>query len=136
MLYLASFNRRLRSLRDEQRLSTEDVAGLCQVDEELVRCWECEDGSRRCFPNIDQLLMLCYRTQTPLERLLSLDDLGGGDQLELPGLSADDSDLGKAVDELQQALVSTLPDPDERKLLRRYRAATAENRRLILQLLS
>lgn len=136
MRYLSSFNQRLRLLREERGLTEADVAELCQVDEQLARCWESTDSAQRCFPNIDQLLVLCYRTQTSLERLLDVDELTGGGQLELPGLSMDESDLAKAVDELQQEFLKKLPDAEEQKLLKRFRAASSENKRLILQLLS
>jgi transcriptional regulator with XRE-family HTH domain len=136
MRYLSSFNRRLRLLRDEQCLSESDVAELCQVDEQLVRRWESSDSIQRCFPNLDQLLVLCCRTRTPLERLLDLDELMTGGQLELPGLTTDESDLGKAIDDLQREIMERLPGAEERELLKRFRAANAENRRLILQLLS
>lgn len=136
MRYLSSFHRRLRYLRDEQHLSEGDVAEVCGVDEQVVRLWESPDAGQRGFPTVDQLLTLCFRTHTPLERLLDVEPDGGNDQLELPGLSVDESDLGKALDELQRQIGRWLPDTQERELLRRFRMADAENQRLILQLLT
>lgn len=135
MQCLSSFNLRLRNLRAERSLTEADVAEKCQVDEQLVRRWESADNSLRCFPNIDQLLALCYRTQTPLECLIDADELNGG-QLELPGLAMDESDLGKALDELHQELSRRLPNSQEKALLQRFRLAGPDKQRLILQLLA
>lgn len=135
MRYLATFNHRLRALREQQCLSEGDIAYLCQVDEQLVRRWESIDSALRCFPNIDQLVTLCYRTRTPLEQLLALDGVCIDGQLELPGLAPDGSDLGSVVDELQREVSIRLPHAQERKLLDRFRAADPESQRLILQLL-
>ncbi|QCF25833.1 helix-turn-helix transcriptional regulator [Hydrocarboniclastica marina] len=136
MRYLSSFNRRLRHLRDVQSLSENDVAHMCQVDENLIRCWETTDAAQRCYPTIDQLLTLCFRTRTPLERLLDGDALAAEGQLELPGLCEDTGDLTSSVDELQREVTARMPSSEEMLLLKRFRATDPENRRLIIELLA
>lgn len=136
MRYLSSFNHRLRQLRDVRCLSESDVALMCDVDEHLVRCWETGNAAQRCFPSIDQLLTLCFKTQTPLHRLLDDEAMASENQLELPGLAADQVELDATIDELQREVSARLPSLEEWQLLKRFRAADAENRRLILDLLT
>lgn len=57
-------------------------------------------------------------------------------QLELPGLAFSNSeDLTVALDELEQEIERFQLSEEERELLRRYRKATEDNRRMVLQLL-
>ncbi|KPQ30416.1 MAG: hypothetical protein HLUCCX14_02345 [Marinobacter excellens HL-55] len=57
-------------------------------------------------------------------------------QLELPGLAFSSSeDLTVALDELEQEISRIQLSDEERELLRRFRKATEDNRRMVLQLL-
>lgn len=136
MRYLQTFNRRLRQIREAGRLSRWDVAQICNVDEARVMSWEAADARQRSYPGVTELLDLCIRTETPLEDLLDLDDPDGGGQLELPGLAfSNTDDLTEALRELEQEINRVQLSEEEGKLLRRFRNTTAENRRLILQIL-
>lgn len=135
MRYLQSFNRRLRQVRDQSRLSLWDVAHMCGVEEAQVESWEAVDARQRSYPNIGQLLDFCFRSETPLEHLIDIEETSDG-QLELPGLSFSNSDdLTSALKELEQEINRVQLSDDEVELLRRFRSATAENRRMILQIL-
>lgn len=137
MRYLQSFNRRLREFRDARRLTDSDVAALLRVDEAIIRYWEMEDERKRTYPSIDNLLDLCLKTETPLEHWLDLDGIPNGTQLDLPGLAmAEESDLGPLLEQLQLEMLRLIPSEEEKELLRRFRRTSAENRRLILQLMS
>ncbi|MGB1836402.1 MAG: hypothetical protein ACPHZA_15535 [Marinobacter adhaerens] len=57
-------------------------------------------------------------------------------QLELPGIALDKSDeLLESLDELEQVLEKVQLTTEEAELLRRFRRTSAENRRMILQIL-
>lgn len=57
-------------------------------------------------------------------------------QLELPGIALDKSDdLLLSLDELEEELERVRLSTEEMELLRRFRRTTAENRRMILQIL-
>ncbi|MEE3169769.1 MAG: hypothetical protein VX324_06535 [Pseudomonadota bacterium] len=62
---------------------------------------------------------------------------GDDGQLELPGIALDRSDeLLESLEELEDVLDKVQPTAEEVELLRRFRRTTAENRRMILQLLA
>jgi len=57
-------------------------------------------------------------------------------QLELPGIALDKSDeLLESLDELEQVLEKVQLTTEEAELLCRFRRTSAENRRMILQIL-
>ncbi|WP_421863914.1 hypothetical protein [Marinobacter adhaerens] len=57
-------------------------------------------------------------------------------QLELPGIALDKSEeLLESLDELEQVLDKVQLTTEEAELLRRFRRTSAENRRMILQIL-
>ncbi|PTB94369.1 hypothetical protein C9974_04935 [Marinobacter sp. B9-2] len=57
-------------------------------------------------------------------------------QLELPGIALDKSDeLLETLAELEEALEKVQLTGEEMELLRRFRRTSAENRRMILQIL-
>ncbi|WP_375169895.1 XRE family transcriptional regulator [Marinobacter sp.] len=135
MRYLQTFNRRLRQIREHGRLSRWDVAQICGVEEAQVKSWEATDVRQRGYPGITELLDFCIRTETPLEDLIDLEEQGDG-QLELPGLAFSNSDdLTVALKELEQEINRVQLSDEETELLRRFRNASAENRRMILQIL-
>lgn len=136
MRYLQSFNRRLRHIRQAGQLSLADVATMCGVDEDRVRSWEASDARLRSYPGVAELLDFCLKTETPLEQLLDMDDDGDSGQLELPGLAFSNSDdLSVVLKELEQEINRVQLSEDEAELLRRFRKTTAENRRMVLQIL-
>lgn len=136
MHYLQNFNRRLKEIREAGRLSRWDVAQMCGVDEDRVKSWEAADPRYRTYPGVSELLDLCLRSNTPLERLLDLSEEGDCGQLELPGLAFSNSDdLTLALTELEREIERAQLSGDELELLRRFRKASEDNRRMLLQLL-
>lgn len=136
MRYLQTFNRRLRQIRETGQLSCGDVAEMCGVDEARVVSWEAIDARHRAWPGVTELLDFCLKTETPLEDLLDLDDVGDTGQLELPGLAfSQGDDLSTALKELEQEISRIQLSEEEMELLRRFRKTSGENRRMILQIL-
>jgi transcriptional regulator with XRE-family HTH domain len=136
MRYLQSFHRRLRQIRDKSQLTREDVASICHVGEDRVAGWEAEDSQQRTYPGVTELLDLCIRTETAMDELLDLDDTGDTGQLELPGLTfTRGDDLSTALKQLEQEIQRVQLSDEEAELLRRFRKTSAENRRMILQIL-
>lgn len=136
MRYLQTFNRRLRQIREDGRLSRWDVAQMCGVEEARVRSWEASDAGQRNYPSVTELLDFCMRTDTPLDVLLDLEDPGNGGQLELPGLAFSNSDdLSVAIKQLEQEINRVQLSEEEVELLRRFRNTSTENRRMILKIL-
>lgn len=136
MRYLQTFNRRLRQMREAGRLSCQDVAEICGVEEAQVISWEASDARQRTYPDVSALLDFCIKTDTPLENLLDLTEPGDGGQLELPGLAFSNSDeLSIALKELEHQINRVQFSEEEAELLRRFRKTTADNRRMILQIL-
>ncbi|MEX2474889.1 helix-turn-helix transcriptional regulator [Marinobacter sp.] len=136
MRYLQTFHRRLRQMREAGHLSREDVAHMCGVDDARVISWEASDARQRSYPGVTELLDLCIRTDTPLEQLLDLEAGGDSGQLPLPGLAfSNNDDLGAALTELEKELSRVQLTDEEVELLRRFRKASDENRRMILQIL-
>lgn len=136
MRYLQSFHRRLRQLREFGQLSRSDIAEICGVDEARVARWEASDANRRLYPAVDELMDLCLRTETSLDALLDIEDAADEGQMELPGLTfSNGQDLTDALNQLERELDRAQPTEEEAELLRRFRNSSAENRRLVLQIL-
>ena len=136
MRYMKSFHRRLKHLRDTRQMSVSDVAQLCEVDERRVASWESDTPKNRSYPEIDELMDLCLKTETPLDALLDFEDAPDAGQMELPGLTfTTDTDLTKALETLEREMDRLKLNEEEVEMLRRFRKATAENRRMIVQLL-
>lgn len=136
MRYLQSFHRRLRQIRETAQLTREDVASICSVDEATVAGWEAADIRQRAWPGVTELLDLCLHTDTALDEVLDLDDTGDTGQLELPGLTfSRGQDLFTALKQLEQEIQRVQLSDDEAELLRRFRKTSAENRRMVLQIL-
>lgn len=134
--YLKRFNHLLVRFRDEQRLSQEDVAKLCLVDASVVKAWEHSDHTKRCYPTLDNLLDLCFKTSTPLESFVEIPGDASAQQLDLPGLTEiDEADLADTLTQLDKELDKLIPAKDEMELLRRFRKSDKQNQELILQLI-
>lgn len=136
MRYLQSFYRRLRQIRENAQLTREDIASICGVDEATVAGWEVADSRQRAYPGVTELLDFCLRTDTALDEVLDLDDTGDTGQLELPGLTfSRGDDLATALKQLEQEVRRVQLTDEEAELLRRFRKTSAENRRMVLQIL-
>lgn len=136
MRYMQSFYRRLRQLREFGQLSRSDIAELCGVDEARVSRWESSDPRQRLYPEVDQLMDLCLKTETSLDALLDIDESTDEGQMELPGLTfSNGQELAAALSQLEQELERVQPSEEEAELLRRFRNSSLENRRLVLQIL-
>ncbi|PAV24798.1 helix-turn-helix protein [Tamilnaduibacter salinus] len=136
MRYLTTFNRRLEALRQKQSLSISDLARMIDVDDSRVRSWEQPDSKQRCVPNVEELMDLCFATGTSLDSLLDLEDGDDAGQMELPGLTfSEGNDLSRVLETLEREVRRLQPSEEEVELLRRFRNATPESRRMILQLL-
>src|SRR5690554_7863792 len=92
MRYLQSFHRRLRQLRQTGQLSLADVANMCGVDEARVGSWEAIDPKQRSYPGVSELLDVCLKSETPLDQLLDMDDVGDIGRLELHSLEFSNRD--------------------------------------------
>jgi len=137
MKYLKSFNHRLAEQRRRHKLTPEDVAVICGVDVQVVLSWESPYESQRTYPSADNLIDLCVRAGLRLEKLIDLDFSPVHlKQFELPGLGlSEEPDLGRSLDELQDAIETLLPTEEERELLKGFRHANAEKKRRVLELL-
>ena len=140
MKYLGRFNKQLRHFRDGRKLSVLDISKICLVDPSVVEAWEEATENRRCYPTLENILDLCFKTGTALEYFIEAPDPCHTVQLELPGLAfAEDSDLDKSLEQLGDALSSLIPNiPNEveQELLRRFRKSDKQSRELILQLIA
>ena len=136
MRYLQSFHRRLRQIRETGDLTREDIASICSVSESTVAGWESVDSRQRLYPSVTELLDLCLRTETAVDEVLDLDDTGDTGQLELPGLAfSRGDDMSTALKKLEQEIQRVQLSDEEAELLRRFRRTSAENRRMVLQIL-
>lgn len=137
MKYLGRFNKQLRQFRESRKLSISDIAKICLVDPSVVEAWEEATANRRCYPTLENILDLCFKTGTALEYFIESADHSQTPQLELPGLTwSEESDLGKSLEQLGDALSRLMPNEVEQELLRRFRKSDRQNRELILQLIA
>ena len=136
MKYLKSFNYRLAEQRRRHKLTPEDVAVICSVDVGVVLSWESPYESQRTYPSADHLIDLCVKAGLRLEKLIDMDFSPNHlKQFELPGLGlTDEPDLGRSLDELQDAIENLLPTEEERELLMRFRKASAEQKQRVMGL--
>lgn len=137
MKYLKQFNQQLKKVRQARHLSYADVAEFCLVDPLVVESWEAESGELRCYPSLDNLLDLCFKTGMPLESFVDVPKLNKGHQLDLPGIGVNEpADLGESLTELGKQIERLIPSDDEMELLKRYRKSDAQSKELILQLIA
>ncbi len=109
---------------------------MCGVEEDLVLRWEALEPKHRSYPGVAELLDLCVKTETPLEQMLDMNEGADADQLELPGLVVSNGDgLAEALKELEQELERVQLSDEDIEILRRFRKASTDNRRMVLQLL-
>ena len=134
--YLTHFNVQLKRFRERQHLSIEKVADYCLVDPSVVEAWESENAGQRCYPSLDNLLDLCFKTGASLEIFVNLPDSMNSEQLDLPGLAMmEEGDLSETLSALDEQLDKLIPSKDEMELIRKYRKSNQQNRELILQLI-
>lgn len=136
MKYLKSFSKQLRFFRETHKLSLNDVANLCNVDESVVGAWE-QGGPNLVYPSLENLLDICFKTGASLEYFLDVPTQGELPQLELPGfvVSSDPDDLSETLNALDKEIDAVLPKEQELELLKRFRKSDEQNRSLILQLM-
>lgn len=134
MRYMQSLNRRLRLVREDRKLSVSELAQLCGLEEHRLLAWESADPRRRAYPSVDELMDLCFRTETALEEWLDLADGQEAGQLELPGLAfGDGNELTHALVELEAVIARLQPGGDEVELLAAFRKASSETRRAVMR---
>lgn len=136
MKYLNDFHKRLSAYRQDNKLSPESIAEICDVDGKTVLSWESEDLSSRTYPNLPQVIDLCVALKVTLDAFIDIRDAEGG-QLELPGLRfIEEGDISGSLEILDKEIEKILPSSQEVELLRRFRKSDEENRRLIIQLMN
>lgn len=124
-------------MRETRRLSHQDIAAFCLVDPLVVESWETQDNELRCFPSLDNLLDLCFKTGTTLESFIDIPAPPVAKQLGLPGINlGDENDLSDSLVELDEQIGKFIPSKDEGELLRRYRKSDKQTKELILQLIA
>ena len=137
MKYLKQFNHQLKSIRESKGLTYQDIGEYCLVDPRVVESWEADNIEVRCYPSLDNLLDLCFKTGLPLERFIDMPKLDNAHQLDLPGIGIDTStDLSSSLSELGKQIEKLIPSTDEQELLKRYRKSDVQSRELILQLIA
>jgi len=136
MKYLKRFNKQLINFRDQQRLSVDNIAEFCLVDPSVARAWESVVEGVRCYPSLDNLLDLCFKTGASLEYFIDIPESDDSQQLDLPGLSfVAEGDLDKTLNQLDEELSRLMPAEEEIELLKKFRKSDKQNRELILQLI-
>jgi len=136
MKYLKQFNDQLKSVRESKGLTLLNIAEYCLVDPSVVKTWESQDTSVRCYPSLDNLLDLCFSTGLALEKFIDLPSQQNDNQLDLPGISvSSEVDINASLSELDEAIDKIVPSEDEIELLRRYRKSDQQSKELILQLI-
>jgi len=136
MKYLKQFNQRLRNMRENRRLSHQDVAAFCLVDPSVVETWESDQLNTRCYPSLTNILDLCFKTGTALENYVDMPEAPIEKQLALPGINlGEGNDLADSLVELGEQIEKLIPTGDEQELLRRFRKSDAQTKELILQLI-
>jgi len=136
MKYLKQFNDQLKRVRESKGLTLLNIAEYCLVDPSVVKTWESQDTSVRCYPSLDNLLDLCFSTGLALENFIDLPSHQDDNQLDLPGINvSSDVDINESLSELDEVIDKIVPSEDEIELLRRYRKSDQQSKELILQLI-
>jgi len=137
MKYLKHFNQQLRSVRENKKLTQQDVGEFCLVDTSVVEAWESDNLDSRCYPTLDNVLDLCFKTGMTLDYFIQFPNLGEVKQLNLPGLAfSEEIDLSESLKHLDEEIERLIPSDDEQELLKRYRKSDEQNKELILQLMA
>lgn len=124
-------------MRENRRLSQQDIAAFCLVDPSVVETWESEQLNTRCYPSLPNILDLCFKTGTALENFVDMPEAPIERQLALPGISlGEENDLSDSLVELGEQIEKLIPTGDEHELLRRYRKSDSQTKELILQLIA
>lgn len=137
MKYLSKFYQKISVVRQEKKLAIEDVAQIANVDVTVAQDWEHPKPDCRRYPSLDNLIDLCLNLDVSLDSFLDVEPENEELQLELPGIRfIEEGDLAKSLDALQLEIEKFIPTDEEVELLRRFRRSDAENRKLIIQLMS
>lgn len=137
MKYLKHFNQQLKSVRESKKLTQQDIGEFCLVDTSVVEAWEATSSDARCYPTLDNVLDLCFRTGMTLDYFIQFPNQGEVKQLNLPGLAiTEESDLSESLRHLDEEIERLIPTGDEQELLKRYRQSDDQSKELILQLMA
>jgi len=137
MKYLKHFNQQLKSIRKSKKLTQQDIGEFCLVDTSVVEAWESDNLDSRCYPTLDNVLDLCFKTGMTLEYFIQFPNQGEVKQLNLPGLAfSEEVDLSESLRHLDEEIERLIPSDDEQELLKRYRNSDDQNKELILQLMA
>jgi len=137
MKYLKHFNHQLKKIRENKQLSLQDVGEYCLVDTSVVEAWESDNADARCFPTLDNVLDLCFKTGMTLDYFIQFPDQDEIKQLNLPGMAfSENSDLSESLRHLDEEIERLIPSDDEKELLKRYRKSDEQSKELILQLIA
>jgi len=137
MKYLKHFNQQLKNIRNKKQLSQQDIGEFCLVDTSVVEAWESENTDARCYPTLDNVLDLCFKTGMTLDYFIQFPNQEEVKQLNLPGLAfTEGSDLSESLRHLDEEIERLIPSDDEQELLNRYRKSDEQSRELILQLIA
>ncbi|MFT5717426.1 MAG: transcriptional regulator with XRE-family HTH domain [Oleiphilaceae bacterium] len=137
MKYLKYFNQQLKSIRQSKKLTQQDIGAYCLVDTNVVEAWESESVVSRCYPTLDNILDLCFKTGMTLDYFIQFPNQGEVKQLNLPGLVlSEEVDLSESLKNLDEQIERLIPSDDEQELLRRYRKSDDHDKELILELMA
>ena len=137
MKYLKYFNQQLKNIRQSKKLTQQDIGAYCLVDTNVVEAWESESVDSRCYPSLDNILDLCFKTGVTLDYFIQFPNQGEEKQLNLPGLVlSEEVDLSESLKNLDEQIERLIPSEDEQELLKRYRKSDDHDKELILQLMA
>ena len=129
MKYLKHFNQQLKSVRESKKLTQQDIGEFCLVDTSVVEAWEATSSDVRCYPTLDNVLDLCFRTGMTLDYFIQYPNQGDVKQLNLPGLAlTEESDLSESLKHLDEEIERLIPSGDEQELLKRYRQSDDQSK--------
>ncbi|MFT7184960.1 MAG: transcriptional regulator with XRE-family HTH domain [Pseudohongiellaceae bacterium] len=137
MKYLKHFNQQLRSIRISKKLTLQNIGDFCLVDTSIVEAWESDNLDTKCYPTLDNVLDLCFKTGMTLDYFIQFPNQGDVKQLNLPGLAfSEEVDLSESLKHLDEEIERLIPSDDEQELLKRYRESDEQNKELILELMA
>ena len=102
-----------------------------------MEAWESDNADARCFPTLDNVLDLCFKTGMTLDYFIQFPDQDEIKQLNLPGMAfSENSDLSESLRHLDEEIERLIPSNDEQELLKHYRSSDDQGKELILQLIA
>jgi transcriptional regulator with XRE-family HTH domain len=126
MKYLKHFNQQLRSIRISKKLTLQNIGDFCLVDTSIVEAWESDNLDTKCYPTLDNVLDLCFKTGMTLDYFIQFPNQGDVKEV----------DLSESLKHLDEEIERLIPSDDEQELLKRYRESDEQNKELILELMA